>query len=129
MALPILAIAAAARILGPVAVKAAKIAYKTYKKRNKNPDTYKEFLSKKANAIVKKDKTNKRIVTGAKVAVPVGIGAAGAAIKQVSGNAESDRQLQKHFKDKEDDLKEKRRKAKRKEKKGITRASMMGGKP
>ena len=121
MPLPVLAIVAAGRILGPVALKAAKSAYKLYKK-NKGKKTEKKFISDKAIA-------KKRIVTGAKVAVPVGIAAAGVAIEKISGNAKSDRQLAKYFKDKEDELKEKKRKSKRKEKKGVTKASMIGGKP
>jgi hypothetical protein len=49
MARPILSIAQAVRILGPAAVKAAKLAYKMYKKKG-GKKTEKKFLSDKANA-------------------------------------------------------------------------------
>jgi len=54
MALPILAVAAAVRILGPAAAKAAKLAYKMYKKRG-GKKTEKKFLSDKANAVKRAD--------------------------------------------------------------------------
>ena len=59
MALPILAVAAAARILGPAAAKAAKLAYKMYKKRG-GKKTEKKFLSDKANSKLKTQKNVKR---------------------------------------------------------------------
>tara|TARA_R100000951_G_scaffold87878_2_gene75851 strand:+ start:291 stop:701 length:411 start_codon:yes stop_codon:yes gene_type:complete len=49
MALPVLSVAAAIKILGPAAAKAAKLAYKMYKKRG-GKKTEKKFLSDKANA-------------------------------------------------------------------------------
>ena len=52
MALPLLAIAQAVRILGPAAAKAAKLAYKMYKKKGGNK-TEKKFLSDKANQVLK----------------------------------------------------------------------------
>jgi len=59
MALPLLAIAQAVRILGPAAAKAAKLAYKMYKKRG-GKKTEKKFLSDKANKVKKnKDEVKK----------------------------------------------------------------------
>lgn len=52
MALPVLAVAAAVRILGPAAAKAAKLAYKMYKKKG-GKKTEKKFLSDKANKVKK----------------------------------------------------------------------------
>jgi len=48
MALPVLAVATAVKILGPAAAKAAKLAYKMYKKRG-GKKTEKKFLSDKAH--------------------------------------------------------------------------------
>ena len=59
MALPILAVAAAVKILGPAAAKAAKLAYKMYKKKGGNK-TEKKFLSDKANSKLKTQKNVKR---------------------------------------------------------------------
>ena len=73
MALPLLAVAHAVRILGPAAAKAAKLAYKAYKQRTKTPVSEKKFLSDKANKIKKKDKkldrefdTNKSVIKATK---------------------------------------------------------------
>ena len=59
MALPILAVATAVKILGPAAAKAAKLAYKMYKKRG-GKKTENKFLSDKANKVKKnKDEVKK----------------------------------------------------------------------
>jgi len=50
MALPLLAAAKVASILGPTALKAAKLAYKLYKKRG-GKKSEKKFLSDKANKV------------------------------------------------------------------------------
>ena len=55
MALPLLAAKKVASILGPVALKAAKLAYKMYKKRG-GKKTEKKFLSDKANQKLKEGK-------------------------------------------------------------------------
>ena len=56
---PILAVAQVARILGPVALRAAKLAYKMYKKRG-GKKTENKFLSDKANKVKKnKDEVKK----------------------------------------------------------------------
>ena len=59
MPLPLLGVAAAARILGPVALKAAKSAYKLYKK-NKGKKTEKKFISDKAMRKKADSKANKK---------------------------------------------------------------------
>lgn len=59
MALPILAVAAAVKILGPAAAKAAKLAYKMYKKKG-GKKTEQKFLSDKANAKNKASKNESR---------------------------------------------------------------------
>tara|TARA_R100000742_G_C4161582_1_gene3005 strand:+ start:122 stop:475 length:354 start_codon:yes stop_codon:yes gene_type:complete len=65
MALPLLPLAKAAAILGPKAYRAAKLAYKMYKKKNKtgNKTTKKtkklseqKFISDKANLMQKREK-------------------------------------------------------------------------
>ena len=60
MALPVLAVATAVKILGPAAAKAAKLAYKAYKQRTKNPVSEKKFLSNQANKVLKKEKQGKQ---------------------------------------------------------------------
>ena len=55
MALPLLAAAKVATILGPTALKAAKLAYKMYKKRG-GKKTEQKFLSDKANRKLKDEK-------------------------------------------------------------------------
>ena len=54
MALPLLAIAAAAKILGPQALKSAKFAYRMYKKKG-GTKTEQKFISDKANQVLKTD--------------------------------------------------------------------------
>ena len=57
MPLPLLGLAAAGRILGPIALKAAKSAYKVYKKsKAKNKVNENKFISDKANKLKKKHK-------------------------------------------------------------------------